>query len=548
MDNDPNTYGGVACNYDPDADYEDGSCIYALAPYDCDGVCVTDTDGDGVCDVNETFGCIDVTACNYDMAATQDDGSCTGFADGACDCDGNVLDECGTCGGDGIADGTCDCDGSVLDALGVCDGPCAADADSNGTCDDEEILGCMDVTACNYDIAATQDDGSCTVDDAVGVCGGPCTSDADNNGTCDDAEVLGCMDSTACNYDIAATQDDGSCTVDDALGVCGGPCTSDADNNGTCDDAEVLGCMDSTACNYDIAATQDDGSCTVDDALGVCGGPCASDADDNGVCDDAEVLGCMDSNATNYDMGSTQDDGSCCFLVISLEATDAVCFGGEGSITATVVGSTETVTYTLGEESNETGLFTVIAGTYTVSAMDSDANMCSSTMEVFVGEGTEIIVDASATDETAGDLGVGTATATGGSGDYTFVWYDSDSNEVDASALAAGDYFVRATDSDGCVGGTNVSVNFNGIYDIDPLAFGLFPNPTTGAITLQVSTEMHDVNMQVFDATGRVVFTQSNLIVQGSISLDLSNLSTGSYSMMLSNNNGVSVRRLSIQH
>ena len=28
-----------------------------------------------------------------------------GIADGACDCAGNVLDECGVCGGDGIADG-----------------------------------------------------------------------------------------------------------------------------------------------------------------------------------------------------------------------------------------------------------------------------------------------------------------------------------------------------------------------------------------------------------------------------------------------------------
>ena len=26
-----------------------------------------------------------------------------GIAEGACDCDGNVLDECGICGGDGIA-------------------------------------------------------------------------------------------------------------------------------------------------------------------------------------------------------------------------------------------------------------------------------------------------------------------------------------------------------------------------------------------------------------------------------------------------------------
>ena len=83
---------------------------------------------------------------------------------------------------------------------------------------------------------------------------------------------------------------------------------------------------------------------------------------------------------------------------------------------------------------------------------------------------------------------------------------------------------------------------------MDPLAFGLFPNPTTGAITLQSNTEMYDVNMQLLDATGRVVYTQSNLIVQGSVNFNFSNLSTGTYTMMLSNDAGVSVRRLSIQH
>jgi len=517
-----------ACNYDPEADYEDGTCVYALAPYDCEGVCVTDTDGDGVCDVDETFGCTDTTACNYDMAATQDDGSCT-----------------------------------FDDALGVCGGPCASDANGNGVCDDAEVSGCMDATACNYDVNATNDDGSCTFDDALGVCGGSCTSDADGNGVCDDAEVLGCMDATACNYDMNATNDDGSCGVLDACGVCLG------------DDSSCSGCTDMTACNYDPTATLDDGTnCDFADEFLDCAGDCLNDNDGDGVCDELEVagctdegacnydatatdsddscdyscLGCTDMDATNYDADAIMDDGSCCYLVLSLSGTDADCFGGEGVITATVTGAEGTVTYTLGMESNETGEFTVIAGTYTVTAADVNDNMCTSTMEVFVGEGTEIIVDASATDETAAELGVGTATATGGSGDYTFVWYDSDLNEVDASALAAGDYTVQATDSNDCVGGAGVTINFNGIYDIDPLAFGLFPNPTTGAITLQVSTEMYDVNMQVFDATGRVVFTQSNLIVQGSISLDFSNLSTGTYSMMLSNNNGVSVRRLSIQH
>ena len=31
-----------------------------------------------------------------------------------CDCDGNVVDECGVCGGSGIPEGACDCDGNTL--------------------------------------------------------------------------------------------------------------------------------------------------------------------------------------------------------------------------------------------------------------------------------------------------------------------------------------------------------------------------------------------------------------------------------------------------
>ena len=57
----------------------DGDC-------DCDGNqldhrslrgdCLADSDGDGICDLFEVFGCDDETACN-DPEATQNDGSCT---------------------------------------------------------------------------------------------------------------------------------------------------------------------------------------------------------------------------------------------------------------------------------------------------------------------------------------------------------------------------------------------------------------------------------------------------------------------------------------
>ena len=133
-------------------------------------------------------GCTDATACNYDADAVYDDGSCAEF------------DECGVCGGTGIADGACDCDGNVLDALGVCGGDCSADVDADGVCDDvDPCVGAYDECGiCNgpgaiyecgcFDIP----EGDCDCDgnqlDALGVCGGDCAADADADGVCDDVD------------------------------------------------------------------------------------------------------------------------------------------------------------------------------------------------------------------------------------------------------------------------------------------------------------------------------------------------------------------------
>ena len=166
----------MACNYNMTATDEDGSCTYAEDGLDCDGNCLVDADGDGICDDDEVPGCTDGMACNYDMAATDDDGSCT-YAEDGLDCDGN----------------------------------CLADADGDGICDDDEVPGCTDDMACNYDMAATDDDGSCTYAEDGLDCDGNCLTDADGDGVCDGDEVPGCTDETANNYDPAATDDDGSC-------------------------------------------------------------------------------------------------------------------------------------------------------------------------------------------------------------------------------------------------------------------------------------------------------------------------------------------------
>ena len=118
---------------------------------------LTNSRGSGIV-YTDALGCMDANACNFVEYALFDDGSCA-----------YDHDECGVCGGSGavfqcgcnpVPPGACDCEGNVLDALGVCGGQCAEDLNSNGICDSVEG-GCTNGTACNYDPEAEFDNGDC---------------------------------------------------------------------------------------------------------------------------------------------------------------------------------------------------------------------------------------------------------------------------------------------------------------------------------------------------------------------------------------------------
>ena len=262
-----------ACNTGAFTDTDNSTCTYPDGYpnniVDCDGACLNDSDGDDVCDENEVAGCTDEAACNYSASATDDNGSCT-----------YPIDDFG------------------IDYVD-CDGACLNDADEDGVCDEDESAGCTDETACNAGDFTDTDNSLCEypVDVNNGItnldCDGQCYNDSDNDQVCDEDEIVGCQDETACNYDATAT-DAGSCDYANEGYDCDGECLADTDGDGTCDPFEIEGCQEEEACNYNPFAT-DAGSCDYPiDLYGAdyvdCAGGCLNDLDGDGICNEDESL------------------------------------------------------------------------------------------------------------------------------------------------------------------------------------------------------------------------------------------------------------------
>ena len=204
----------------------------------------TDTDHDGICDLGDTnvdepnpeFRDMDgdgVEAfcdCNDACLDADDDGVCDECVDD--DSDGICENYPGTTWGEPIAyypdadgDGYAHAD-SIAAAVLICH-----DANGSGTGDTLLITGYTHLLG---DCDDADDD--TTLAPSGYDCDGNCLADADGDGVCDEFEVAGCTDTSACNYDPANTEEDDSCLYQDAIGVCGGDCLTDTNGDGVCDD------------------------------------------------------------------------------------------------------------------------------------------------------------------------------------------------------------------------------------------------------------------------------------------------------------------------
>ena len=259
-----------------------------IVPNMLEGVGYTGNDWFIPSEYEDIIGCIDSSACNYNSEATIDDDSCTYPAETYLNCEGS----------------------------------CINDYDGDGICDEVEIPGCTDSDACNYNPVATDDNGTCTYPAETYLnCEGSCINDYDGDGICDEEEVYGCTDSSACNYNSEATTDDGNCWYVEGVCDCNGNipegvcncegdtseiicgdvnrdcdcvCFNDIDNDNICDEEDLCieqgGISQECGCNTPIPNGDCDCNGNTLDECGICGGDGFQVECWNGdlVCDESE--------------------------------------------------------------------------------------------------------------------------------------------------------------------------------------------------------------------------------------------------------------------
>jgi gliding motility-associated-like protein len=137
-------------------------------------------------------------------------------------------------------------------------------------------------------------------------------------------------------------------------------------------------------------------------------------------------------------------------LVTTTSGIDANCYGSsDGSVEASPSGGTIPYDYVWDSGCTTQNCMGLPLGTYLVTV--SDANNCTTTGSVSIGQPAQIIIDVTTTPVSchAGSDGTATATVSGGVPGYGYLWPNMDIAST-TSGLSAGTYDITVADSHFC--------------------------------------------------------------------------------------------------
>lgn len=247
----------------------------------------------------------------------------------------------------------------------------------------------------------------------------------------------------------------------------------------------------------------------------------------------------------NYTVTVTDNSG--CTATSSVNVTDAgspvatittqtnvSCFGGNnGSATVSISGGTPPYDVTW---SNGNLLFGVSAGTYTtstglpqglISVTVEDANGCSSSASTTITQPTQLTASVGSVTNVqcfGASTGAININVGGGTGIKTFAWSNG-ANTEDLSSRPAGSYTITVTDQNSCTVSTSATIS-------QPAAALAATSVVTNVGCFAGNTGAIDVT--VTGGTGTYTYLWSN----GQVSQDLTTLTSGSYTVTITDANG----------
>ncbi|MFM9057347.1 MAG: gliding motility-associated C-terminal domain-containing protein [Bacteroidota bacterium] len=227
--------------------------------------------------------------------------------------------------------------------------------------------------------------------------------------------------------------------------------------------------------------------------------------------------GCTVSTSAQVNAPST--------LVLNGTPTNISCFGAStGSINLSVAGGTAGYQYSWSTGAITEDVQSLPAGSYTVTV--TDANACSLSLSIPVTQASQMVLQVQALNAVCSGSGTNSIdlTVSGGSGPYQYSWSTGASTQ-DIAQLTDGTYTVSVTDVLGCTASASAQLS----SQTTAVQLVLFPVDLNCAGDASGS-----IDLSVLGGTPGYTYQWSN----GSGSEDPSGLQAGTYSVLVTDNNG----------